>query len=248
MLPLLHLNSAAKPGTRSQAFSASEAQRGSALIYILIAVALLAALTVSLMEPSNQQAQSQGTTNLVTATKSQIDYINSTIQECVLTHPDQDNKLTSAEQKNPPYPIDPTLSYFSGSDPDEADDTSVQWIRCPGNPGGDGPNSKEHAPMFGGNSGKFLPPPPNLLKPWTYYNGIDGVAITISSDNTDTFIPAAFKRLKGMYADCETDIIDRLAAGSVPITTDPTPAICDTGHICFRYWIVRKSTAIPTCP
>lgn len=50
--------------------------------------------------------------------------------------------LTATEQKNPPYPIDPTLSYFSGSTPDEADDTSVQWIRCPGNPGGDGPKQQ----------------------------------------------------------------------------------------------------------
>lgn len=244
----LHLNSAAKPGTPSQAFSASKGQRGSALIYILIAVALLAALTVSLMEPSNQQSQSQGTTNLVTATKAQIDFIGATIQECVLTHPDQDAKLTFTEQKNPPYPIDPTLSYFAGLDPDEADDTSVKWIRCPGNPGGDGPNSKDHAPMFGSRSGKFLPPPPNLLKPWIYYNGTDGVFIMISSDNTDTFIPAAFKRLQGMYGECEADITDRLSGGATAITSDTTPVSCDGGHICFRYWIIRKPSSLPVCP
>jgi type II secretory pathway component PulK len=49
--------------------------RGSALIYVLIAVALLAALTVSMMEPSSQQAQSQNATNLGAELESQIGFI-----------------------------------------------------------------------------------------------------------------------------------------------------------------------------
>ena len=75
--------------------SSHAAETGSALIYILVAVALIAALTVSMMEPSNQQAQSQNTTNLVTAIDGQVTSISSTLQDCVLTYPDQDSELTA---------------------------------------------------------------------------------------------------------------------------------------------------------
>ena len=91
----------------------SRSQSGSALIYILIAVALLAALTVSLMEPSDQQAQSQNTANLVTSIDSQINFITSAIQECVLSYPDQDSELSTTQQKNAPYPINPKDPYFT---------------------------------------------------------------------------------------------------------------------------------------
>lgn len=246
---MLQLDCVGKPGTsKSRAFCVFQDQCGSALIYILIAVALLAALTVSLMEPSNQQTQSQSTTNLVTATKSQIDFINATIQECVLTHPDQDSSLTTTEQKNPPYPIDPTDAYFATSTPAAAADEYVSNIRCPGNPGGSGPTRKNHALMFGGSSGKFLPPPPNLLDPWVYYNGVDGVYIIITSDKTDAFIASAFDRLQASFGECESDVTDNLSGAATNITTDGTPKTCPAGKICFRYWIVRKATAVPACP
>jgi len=86
---------------------------GSALIYILIAVALLAALTVSLMEPSSQQGQSQSSTSMVTDLSGQISFITSGISECVLSHPDQDSELTTTQQKNAPYPINPKDPYFN---------------------------------------------------------------------------------------------------------------------------------------
>lgn len=126
-------------------------ERGSALIYILIAVALLAALTVSLMEPSGQQAQSQNATNVFTEVDSQIGFITSAISECVLTHPDQDSELTATEQQNAPYPINPSDPYFDNqsADPLSDPDDSVQYIRCPGNPGGSGPNNQDHARIFG---------------------------------------------------------------------------------------------------
>lgn len=229
----------------------NSAQKGSALIYILIAVALLAALTVSLMEPSGQQAQSQNATNVSTDLEGQVGFISSAISECVLTHPDQDSELTSTQQQNAPYPINPSDPYFdaqSATPATDPDDT-VQYIRCPGNPGGDGPNNQDHARIFGGASGKFLPPHPPMFGDWEYYNGADGVAITISSDKTDSYIASALAKLDGKYSNCEAEVIDRRAAATLSITNDTTPGAagareCAGGSICFRYWMILKPTAI----
>lgn len=229
----------------------SETQRGSALIYILVAVALLAALTVSLMEPSGQQAQSQNATNIFTELDGQIGFITAAISECVLTHPDQDSELTTTEQQNAPYPINPSDPYFDSqsADPATDPDDTVKFIRCPGNPGGTGPNNQDHARIFGGTSGKFLPPGPTLFGEWEYYNGADGVAITISSDKTDSYIESALTRLDEKFSACESEVIDRRGTGSLNITTDTTPGAsserqCAAGNICFRYWLILKSTAI----
>lgn len=225
--------------------------RGSALIYILIAVALLAALTVSLMEPSSQQTQSQSATNMVTEVSGQISFITSAISECVLSHPDQDSGLTPTEQRNPPYPINPSDPYFDaqGADPETDPDDSVKWIRCPGSPGGNASNNQDHARIFGGASGKFMPPAPAMFKDWEYYNGADGIYILTATDKTDPFITSAAAKLDARYSACESEVIDRRGLGAITITTDSTPGAgstrsCPAGSLCFRYWLVLKPTAI----
>lgn len=225
--------------------------RGSALIYILIAVALLAALTVSLMEPSGQQAQSQSSTNLVTDISSQTSFISSSISECVLSHPDQDSELTATQQKNAPYPINPSDPYFDSqsADPVSDPDDSVKWLRCPGNPGGSGSNNQDHVRLFGGVSGKFLPPAPAMFTDWTYYNGADGVFIMTTTTKTDPFITSSMTKLDAKYSHCESEVIDRRGLGSINITNDTTPGAsgarnCPADSLCFRYWLILKPTAI----
>src|SRR5688572_18111001 len=136
-------------------------EKGSALVYILIAIALLAALTATFMDSSSQQTSSQNTFNTVTNLNSQISFITSAVQECVLSYPQGDNAL--ANTTNVPFPINPTSTYLSGP----AANNNVANVRCPGNPG----NSNVHSVIFGGSSGKFMPPPPNLFNAWNYYNG-----------------------------------------------------------------------------
>jgi type II secretory pathway pseudopilin PulG len=231
--------------------------RGSALIYILIAVALLAALTVSLMEPSNQQSQSQNVGNVTSEIESQISFISSTIQECVLGYPDQDSELTVTQQKNPPYPINPRDPYFNAQSatPGTEANNNVEFIRCPGNPGGSGPTNQNHARLFGSTSGKFLPPAPNLFTPWQYYNGADGVFIVTSTNKTDAYLQTALTRLNDNFSACEAEAIDATGA-AVNLTTDTTPGDsgvrqCPSGSRCFRYWIILKAGAVHTeasCP
>jgi len=225
--------------------------RGSALIYILIAVALLAALTVSLMEPSGQQVQSQSSTSMVTDISGQVSFISTSISECILSHPDQDSELTTTQQQNAPYPINPSDPYFDAqsADPLSDPDDSVKWLRCPGNPGGSGSNNQNHARIFGGTSGKFLPPAPAMFSDWTYYNGADGVYIMTTTTKTDPFITSSMAKLDAKYSNCESEVIDRRTLGSLTITTDTTPGstgarTCPASTLCFRYWIILKPTAI----
>ena len=147
---------------------------GSALIYILIAIALLAALTFTFMEPSSQQTSSQNTFKTVAGLQGQADMIRSAIQECVLSYPKGDSNVKPTYGSRDNYPIDPDATYFNGTTIGQAGNSNVRNMRCPGNNPG-GANVAEHTPIFGGNSGKFLPPPPDLFEEWQIYNGDDGV-------------------------------------------------------------------------
>ena len=232
-------------------------QSGSALIYILIAIALLAVLTSSLMEPASQQNQSQNAGNLVSDMQSQISLISNAIDECTLTYPNQDSELTTTQQKNAPYPINPKDPYFTSQSavPTVATTQDASGIRCPGNPGGTGATNQNHALIFGGSSGKFLPPPPNQMTAWQYYNGADGVFIYTSSNRTDAFISNALTKLDAKYSPCQADVIDASSA-NVNMSTDTVPGDssvkrCPSGSKCFRYWLIQKSTMVPAvsgCP
>jgi len=239
-----------------------EKQRGSALVYILVAIALLALLTTVFMDSSSQQTQTQNASKLVSELNSQIAFIQSAIQECVLTYPAQDSGLTATEQKNAPYPINPNDSYFddNSATPGSSSDPLVSDIRCPGNPGGADPS---HEPIFSGASGKFLPPAPALFEDWQYYNGDDGVFIMTSSDKTDPFINDALVKLKAKYSACEADQFltgDNMTSDGSLATTGNSPTFtsetsspfaraCPADSHCFVYWIIRTgSGAVVDCP
>lgn len=214
-------------------------QRGSALVYILIAIALLAALTVTFMQPSSQQATSQRSFESFTALKTQIDFIRSTIQECVLVYPGGDENLVGTA--NFPFPINPSSSYFDGfPDTPNADTDAVRNVRCPGNPG----NSQDHADIFAASAGKFLPPPPDLFEDFTYYSGEDGVFFYTSTDKTDAFLQTAMAKLDDEFAECEADVIDASGAQKeLTSTGNASDPKCPGGSTCFRVWLVIKSSA-----
>ena len=227
---------------------------GSALVYILIAIALLAALTVSFMEPSGQQSQNQNSTRVVSDIYNQASLIQSAIQECVLLYPSEDNGLTSDEQKHSPYPITPADSYFDdeGATDGSASDNNVSNIRCPGNPGGSDP---DHSFLFSGSSGKFLPQPPSLFEDWEYYNGDDGVFFFIQTDKSDPFLRTALEKVDDKFSECEADIIDA-TSGDVALSSDSigdsSVRECPSGSRCFRVWMIIDSATnhgdVVDCP
>ena len=212
-------------------------QSGSALVYILIAIALLAALTVSFMEPSGQQTQNQNSTKIVSDLYNQATLIQSAIQECVLLYPAEDSTLTATEQHNSPYPINPNDSHFSGETPAEQPNIAEN-IRCPGNPGG---ADADHELVFSGAAGKFLPQPPSLFDDWEYYNGDDGVFYFTSTSATDPFVASALEKLDDKFSECEADVIDA-TSGVVSLSSDaighPDLRVCANGEQCFRVWMI----------
>jgi type II secretory pathway pseudopilin PulG len=223
-------------------------EKGSALVYILIAIALLAALTITFMEPSSQQTSTQNTFKTLTEVESQANVIRAAVQECVLSYPkgDQliDNSISGTDpgaRKN--YPIDPDSNYYSTATPPSSGDHLVRSIRCPGNNPG-GVNVKDHELIFSGSEGKFLPPPPDLFADWQYYNGDDGVFFWIDTDKSDAFLLTALSKLDEKFAECEADIVDTSdsPAGAKDLDSSGTYE-CAAGHVCFRVWMLMNKTS-----
>lgn len=217
-----------------------QTQKGSALVYILIAIALLAALTATFMDSSSQQTSSQNTFNTVTDLNSQINFIRSAVQECVLTYPGGDSTpgFAAANAANVPYPINPSSTYLSSPATPVGNDL-VQFLRCPGNPG----DSNNHATIFGGSSGKFMPPPPKLFNPWTYYSGADGVFFFNSTSMSDAYLSTALLKLDDQFSECEADVVDN-TSGGVPLSIASGSAVtCPANSLCFRVWLIAQSSA-----
>lgn len=233
-------------------------ERGSALIYILIAIALLAALTVAFMEPSSQQGTSQNTFKTVSEISSQVEFIRSAVQECVLTFPGGDDSISDTADEpgaNESYPINPNSTHFSGLTIDQTGNRNVAGLRCPGNPGCEQINpppaartcDKNHAPIFTGASGKFMPPAPPLFGPWQWYNNADGVFFWIETDKSDAYLKSALEKLDAEYDECEVDFLDASPSGTnadIAMTTDDADVKCPSGSMCFRVHMITRSGSV----
>ncbi len=232
-----------KSGVRSD-------ETGSALVYILIAIALLALLTVTFMEPSSQQTTSQSTFKTVAGVENQIELIRSAIQQCVLSYPKGDPTIVTGggsptdpgAKKN--YPINPDSDHYVSATPGKSGDRLVKNIRCPGNNPG-GANQDDHALIFTGSDGKYLPPPPDLFGDWQYYNGTDGVFFWIASDKTDAFIKASLTKIDGKYAECEMDVIDTSDAPAGAKDLDAAGDVeCPANNVCLRLRMIKNPGAV----
>lgn len=223
----------------------NKGEHGSALVYILIAIALLAALTVTFMAPSSQQTSSQNTFRSVNQIRSHVDLIRSAIQECVLSYPNGDNTIDLSASGTDPsarknYPIKPNSTHFNAATIGPTAGRLVRDIRCPGDPG----NDDDHVKIFSGLSGKYLPPAPDLFSDWEYYNGVDGIFFWVKTDKSDAFLSTALAKLDDQYAECEADVVDA-TGGAVDLdSATPVEVQCTSGYTCFRVRMVTKSTSV----
>ena len=221
-------------------------EKGSALVYILIAIALLAALTVSFMEPSSQQTSSQSTFRTATALQGQVDSIRASIQECILIYPRGDSTIDASGSgtdvgADDRYPINPDSTHYASATPGRSGDRLVRNMRCPGNNPGN-PNEADHALIFSGGTGKFLGPAPDLFEDWQLYNGDDGFFYWTSTSKSDAFLRASLEKLDEKFSECEADVIDA-SGGLVDMDSDVTAqASCPNGSLCFRVWMKNNGT------
>jgi len=207
------------------------AQKGSALIYILVAIVLIAALTAVFMQPASQQTRTQNSFRLSAEIVSQLQMIRAAIQDCILTYPEGDGAHGN-------YPLEADNAYLAGP----AANKEVANIRCPGNNPG-APNQNNHGALFGGTTGRFLPAVPALFNPWVYRNGtgmtidgqtVSGVMFQISTSASDAYLAEALEKVDGQFAQCETDYI--VGDGSNG---------CPANNKCLRVWVRRIA---PGCP
>lgn len=219
----------------------STSESGSALVYILVAIALLAALTFSFMEPSSQQTSSQSGFRTATAVQGQVEVIRSAVQECLLLYPNGDTTIPNGngqdeEGARVEYPINPNSPHLLTA----SGNRDVGGLRCPGNNAGGAANN--HQPIFGGNTGKFMPAPPDLFLNWQWYNGRDGVFFWIRTDKADSFLQSALEKLDENYSECEADVIVSPSGSAVNLDRDGD-ATCPAANICFRVWMINNGTA-----
>lgn len=217
--------------------------RGSALIYILIAIALIAALTVVFMQPASQQTRSQNSFKLSAELNGQVQMIRASIQDCILLFPQGDTAINASTLPgyHGNYPLEPDSTYLPTAGGFRAADKNLANIRCPGN--NPGTPSNQHALIFGGSSGRFMPPTPALFSPWMYYNGtnetLDGQTVTgvffqISSNASDAYVGEAMQKIDESLTECEADYI--VGTGSNG---------CTANSKCLRIWVKRVA---PSCP
>jgi len=211
-------------------------QKGGALLYILIAVGLLAALTTTFVQPGGQSARTQNAFKLATQLNSQGRVIRSAIQDCILRYPQGDTNIAETGYIDP-YPLNP-----DSADPAYAaydvTNKNVTNIRCPG---------AAYTGLFGGG-GEFtgyLSQQPDLMDAWTYFNGsatingtaFNGVFFQIQSNKSDPHIAESMTKVDSLMSSCEVDYTDASSA-----QTDG----CANGYKCLRFWIIRNSGG-PSC-
>lgn len=217
-------------------------ESGSALVYILIAIALLAALTVTFMEPSSQQTSSQSGFRTGSAVQSQVDLIRSAVQECILRYPNGDQTINASTITDvgarKEFPINPNSDHLDAGD--RSGDRAVKNIRCPGDNDG---TANHHQKIFSGSSGKFMPAPPSLFEDWQWYNGTDGVFFWIRTSKSDSFLSSALEKLDEKFGECEVDVIAS-SGSSVDMDSDATSqATCPANNTCFRVWMINNGSA-----
>ncbi|PCH99862.1 MAG: hypothetical protein COB76_04760 [Alphaproteobacteria bacterium] len=211
----------------------ARSEKGGALIYILIAIALLAALTSTFMNSGGQGARTQNAFKLAAELNSQARVVRSAIQDCILRYP-QGHDAIAESNYNDPYPLNPDSSDAAYSAFDVTNRT-VEELRCPG---------AAYGKLFGGTLSTFLPPQPNLMEPWTYFNGeetalgetFDGVYFQIQSTKSDPFIGESMQKMNGLFSPCEVDY-----------TVGDNTNGCATGAQCLRVWVIRGANTTLAC-
>jgi len=215
----------------------ASSQRGGALIYILIAIALLAALTSTFLDGGGQSARTQNAFKTATVLNSQARVIRSAIQDCVLRFPEGDSAITETGYIDP-YPLNPTSedAVYTAFDNGDPGTYVVSDLRCPG-------SSFDQLFSGTGEFSSYLPSPPDLMEAWTYFNGniaasagapnyneaFNGVYFQIQSDKSDPFIGEAFQKVDELMSACEVD--HQVGTGTNG---------CENGHQCLRFWIIRR--------
>lgn len=234
------------PKGRLSFFSDTRRQRGNALMYVFLAVALLGALSYAMVKDSGESQSVGSSVRFSEELAAQINMIKAAVTQCALEYPggggdmSNDGVVDDDDNPNNPYPIKPSLALILRAPAgctttanaagclSAAGDDYVRHLACVGAPIG-------QTNMFEGanNQGRFLPPPPGGFSEWTYVNDTSGspaphgkgVYIQITAPDNAT------------GAQTLTRLLAKFATDQADIDYD------SCGARCFTAWIVRRSGA-----
>ena len=155
---------------RSSYFICLSTQRGSAVFYVLIAIAMLGMLTFAFMNDSGTNTVKQNAYQISEQLYNQFNTINSAVLQCILEYPkgggdlDGNSYVDANDNNHRPYPLTPSNANNPGG---AAADDQARNMKCPGSGNGIFQGS--------GNIGTYLPPPPSEFSEWEYFNTASGV-------------------------------------------------------------------------
>jgi hypothetical protein len=243
-----------EPSLRGRfSFFSMREEAGSVLLYILMAMGLLAALTYAYIKDSRENYASQSAVQIAETLNSQANLIRSAVVQCAMEYPQGGGNLNNtggsaniidyADNPNNPYPLNPS----SPLNPSPAANDYAKNLMCFTAPAvydntGTLISGAVTSGMFSGanNQGRFLPPPPAGFSEWTYVNNTTltpapngrGVYIQITAPNDASAINA-LTRVMSKYAQYQADL-----------NYDGGSGAC--GARCITIWIQRNCTT--TCP
>ena len=179
-------------------------QQGSAIIYVFVAIGLLAALTYSFVKDSGQSVVAQSAHRTSEDLYIQASTIRAAIVECAVQYPngggdmDGDGDIDSTDNPNNPYPVLPT---YANNPHGVAADNTVRNLSCTGAPAAE-------ANIFQGtnNKGRFLPPATSGFGEWVYGNDADGVYIRVTATAASAITVNALDRVMARFSACQADL------------------------------------------
>jgi len=191
-------------------------EKGSVVAYLLMAVALIAALTAALTKGSHESAVTIQVQQHVKFLETDLQTIRSAINECILVYSDPvdingDNLINTTDNPNAPFPLYGDLSSGGLGVP-------LSEIKCPGN----------QQAIFNNKAGKFF----SLIGSSDYTidynnNGTEGIQIIILRNSASPVWDEAMSQVNAKLSTCSAEI--------------ETGAGCTNG--CFEFWIKRPATS-----
>jgi hypothetical protein len=213
-----------------------ESQRGSVIVYILIAIFLTGLLVAAMSQGTKKSASSEQIDEVMLYLPTDIQTVQSNITECVLSYQNNNfcpptgcqNQYNDGTNPNVPFPV-----YSDGSSTG-ASGNVLATIQCPRAPSGQKTIFTDSITQ----SLKLLQDTANYTT--TYFNtSTDGVYLQITRAVSDPIWTETLARLPSKYASCS----------SLADTTN-TYSTCPNG--CFYYFILRRahtgSSVFPACP
>ena len=205
-------------------------QKGSVVIYILIAIFLTGLLIAAMTQGSKKSASSGQLDQMALFGLADIKTIQSAITECAQTYPsptdvDGDGDKDATDNPNPPFPL-----YCANAACALATMTSgaagvdITLAGCPGA----GAGQKVVFNRNAGNNFKLLGDTATYTTKY-FTDATEGTYIRITRATSDPLWTEAISRLDDKFSECSAAAVT--AAGT-----------CANG--CFYYWIVRRATSV----